>query len=325
MAHARVILHLEPQYHAWYLTAPRLAMFGKIGRLISARGGTVVLAPRLHRRLTHHEAKGDGDLHISDSANLRGTGWLNTSIAYLTGFWHLDAMGLLTGEDMDRRGALMPLGGLDHAQAQAFFEDLRAKTLESRHTRHEQMEIAPQNLPKGCIAVFLQGPAPQRHGQHYFIGPEMIELVGKAAQGRPVLVKPHPLFFDEGAQFVKEACAAGLDVALARAHIHDILAAAAVTVSINSAAAVEGFLHGTPAIICGRADFAPLCETLLDPDQMDATLASALATPRDYAPWMHWYLTRHAIAINQPEAEARILARFAEAGFDEDRLGLRRA
>ena len=44
---------------------------------------------------------------------------------------------------------------------------------------------------------------------------------------------------------------------------------------------------------------------------------------RDYAGWLYWYLNHHAIAIDAAEAEARILARFARAGFDADRLGLR--
>ena len=122
---------------------------------------------------------------------------------------------------------------------------------------------------------------------------------------------------------VADAQAQGLAVQLAQAHIHDLLAACAVTVSINSAAAIEGFLHGKPTILCGRGDFAALGETLIDPDDFAQTLERALTTPRDYAGWLCWYLTQHAVAIDGHDAEARILARFARAGFDADRLGLR--
>lgn len=322
MSRARVILHIDAQYHGRLAQTKRLAMFGKIHALITARGGEVMLATRPKGRLSQADVKGDGDLHIVDSSNARGVGWLNSSIAYLTGFWHLDDMGILSGAEMARRGDLCHPEPAGSTQAHQFFDQLCMRTKDKRRTRHQQPEtISP--LPKGCIAVFLQGRAPERHGQHFFIGPEMIEAVARGAQGRAVLVKPHPLFWDEGVQMVADTRAQGLSVHLAQAHVHDLLAACDVTVSINSAAAIEGFLHGKPAILCGRGDFAPLGETMIDPDQFAEILGRALKAQRDYAGWLHWYLTQHAIAVDAPEAEAHILKRFAAAGFDADRLGLR--
>lgn len=322
MGRARVILHIDPQYHDRFMQTKRLAMFGKIHTIITARGGEVLVAPRPKGRLSVSEAQGDGDLHIVESGGARGVGWLNSSIAYLTGFWHLDDKGILSGADMAARGDVVPPAPPDAAQASAFFGELCARLKDKRRTRHQQPEtITP--LPQGCIAVFLQGRAPERHGQHFFIGPEIIEAAARGADGRAVLVKPHPLFMEDGAQMVADAQAQGLAVQLAQAHIHDLLAACAVTVSINSAAAVEGFLHGKPTILCGRGDFAALGETLIDPDDFAQTLHRALTVRRDYAGWLYWYLNHHAIAIDSAEAEARILARFARAGFDADRLGLR--
>lgn len=322
MGRARVILHIDPLYHDRYVQTKRLAMFGKIHEIITARGGEILLAPRPKGRLSAVEAEGDGDVHIVDSSNARGAGWLNSSIAYLTGFWHLDGMGILSGAEMATRGDMLPPAPPDTAKAAAFFADICARIKDKRRTRHKQPETitAP---PQGCIAVFLQGRAPERHGQHFFIGPEIIEAAARGAGGRAVMVKPHPLFWDDGAQMVADAQAQGLAVQLAQAHIHDLLAACAVTVSINSAAAIEGFLHGKPTILCGRGDFAAMGETLIDPDEFTETLHRALTVRRDYAGWLYWYLTEAAIAINAPDAEARILARFARAGFDADRLGLR--
>jgi hypothetical protein len=322
MGRARVILHIDPQYHDRLVQTKRLAMFGKIHEIISARGGEVLLAPRPKSRLSSQDAQGDGDVHVVESSSARGVGWLNSSIAYLTGYWHLDGVGILSGAEMAARGDMLPPAPPEAAKAAAFFSQLCARLKDKRRTRHQQPETTAP-LPEGCIAVFLQGRAPERHGQHFFIGPEIIEAAARGARGRAVLVKPHPLFLEEGAQLVADAQAQGLAVHLAQAHVHDLLAACAVTVSINSAAAVEGFLHGKPTILCGRGDFAALGETLIDPDDFAQTLERALTTPRDYAGWLCWYLTEHAIAIDAPNAEARILARFARAGFDEDRLGLR--
>jgi len=322
MGRARVILHIDPQYHDRFVQTKRLAMFGKINYIITARGGEVLLASRPKGRLSATDAQGDGDLHVVESSNARGTGWLNSSIAYLTGFWHLDGMGILSGAEMAARGDMLPPAPPDAAKAAAFFAGICARLKHKRRTRHQQPETSTP-LPQGCIAVFLQGRAPERHGQHFFTGPEIIEAAARGAGGRAVLVKPHPLFWDIGAQMVVQAQAQGLAVQLAQAHIHDLLAACAITVSVNSAAAIEGFLHGKPTILCGRGDFAAMGETLIEPDDFAQTLQRALTTPRDYAGWLYWYLTHHAIAIDGPDAEARILARFARAGFDTDRLGLR--
>jgi hypothetical protein len=322
MGRARVILHIDPKYHDRFTQTKRLAMFGKIHDIITARGGEVLLAIRPKGRLSATEAHGDGDLHVVESSNARGTGWLNSSIAYLTGYWHLDGMGILSGAEMAARGDMLPPAPPDAAKAAAFFGQLCSRFKDKRRTRHQQPETTTP-LPQGCIAVFLQGRAPERNGQHFFTGPEIIEAAALGAGGRTVLIKPHPLFWDEGAQMVADAQAQGLAVQLAQAHIHDLLAACAVTVSINSAAAIEGFLHGKPTILCGRADFAAMGETLIDPDAFTETLQRALTTSRDYAGWLCWYLTQHAIAIDAPDADTRILARFARAGFDAERLGLR--
>ncbi len=319
---ARVILHLEPRYHDRYRKAQRLVMFKYIDDIITARGGKVELRAPIHGRLPPDLSKGDGDLHIVESGNSRGTGWLNSNLAYLTGFWHLNPLGITSAKDAAARGPLLPDLPANTQEADRFFAQLQRHFKDGRRARHTQPDPR-SDLPQGAIAVFLQGPAPQRYGQHYYLETEIIEAAARGAGGRPVLVKPHPLFEDQGRALVAEAQAAGLHIHLAEAHVHDLLAAADVTVSINSAAAIEGFLHGKPAIICGAADYAPLAETLLDPDDFASAFQRARATPRDYAGWLHWYLTQFAIQIDAPSAERQILRRFAQAGFDADRLGLR--
>jgi hypothetical protein len=319
---ARVILHLEPRYHEKYRLSPRLVMFKLIEDIITARGGQVELRAPIHGRLPDDLARGDGDLHIVENGNARGFGWLNSNLAYLTGFWHMRAQGIYSAKDMAARGPLLPATPPDPVAAAAFFARLMSHFKDGRRARHKQPKTVQHDLPKGAIAVFLQGPAPLRYQQNYFLEAEILETVARRAGGRPVLVKPHPLFAEQGAELIGAARAQGLDIIPVDAHVHDVLAAADVTVSINSAAAIEGFLHGKPAIICGAADFAPLAETLLDPDDFSGALQRALSVPRDYAPWLYWYLTRYAIDLAAPDLADQILARFAAAGFDSAALGL---
>lgn len=140
--------------------------------------------------------------------------------------------------------------------------------------------------------MFLQGPQPALRGAAHCSAEAMLRAVLDGAGGRPVVIKPHPLVPETGLAAIEALAREGRAMTVTGANIHDILARAAVTVSINSAVALEGFLHGRPAILFGRSDFHPLAETVTNPDDF-------------------------------PALEAQILAIFARAGFDADALGLR--
>lgn len=316
---ARVVLHIHKAFHGTYRTTNRMIMFKLIDDIITSRGGEVVISGLLGARA--QTPPSDNDLHVVESGFMRAPGWLNANLAYITGYWHLGPRGALTAQEMDARGDLVPDFGPNPHSADDFFAKLVARFVDKRRSRYIQPALRT-DLPKGGIAVFLQGPSPEKLGYHYFTAPEIIEAVARGAGGRAVMIKPHPLWHDSGLAQIRAAQDQGLNVMLADAHVHDILAACDVSVSINSAASFEGFLHKKPAIICGRADFAPLAETLLDPDDFAQTLNRALATPRSYAPWMQWYLTQHALPIDTQNSAAQILDLFAAAGFDGARLGL---
>ncbi|HMS96129.1 MAG TPA: hypothetical protein PKA03_13100, partial [Tabrizicola sp.] len=91
---------------------------------------------------------------------------------------------------------------------------------------------------------------------------------------------------------------------------------------INSAAAIEGMLHGKPAILCGRADFAELAETVTSPTEMAPALSRALHRPRDHDRGLFWYFNQHCLDIASPGFEARLFARLAAQGFPPERLGI---
>ena len=97
---------------------------------------------------------------------------------------------------------------------------------------------------------------------------------------------------------------------------------AVLWVAVYSHRGLEVFLHDKPAILCGRADFAVMAETVTDPADFPAAIARALVTPRDYAPWFQWYFAERCLALEAPGFEQRLLAIFATAGFDAARLGL---
>jgi hypothetical protein len=81
-------------------------------------------------------------------------------------------------------------------------------------------------------------------------------------------------------------------------------------------------LHGKPAVLFGRSDFHHFVETVQTPAAFPAALARALTTPRNDARALFWYLGQHCLDITASSFDARLLAIFATAGFDANRLGL---
>jgi hypothetical protein len=170
--------------------------------------------------------------------------------------------------------------------------------------------------------VLLQGKTPYRMGQCDVPQHEIILAACRAAAGREVVVKRHPQSISEGAWTIAKAADAGAAFQLFEGNIHDLLAACSVTVSINSAAAMEGFLHRKPAILFGQSDFESLVTRVHQPADFPQALHQALTTERRYAKMIHWYFTRHTLEVASPDFEARVLDAFAKVGFGRDRLGL---
>jgi hypothetical protein len=319
---AKVILHIDPRYHDRYRKAGHLAIFPLIEDIMTRAGGQVIIAPRPPLTLPRDLRWGDGDLHIVQGGAAQGVGYLNAGLAYLTGYWHLDAQGVLA--DSSALGRSFDPANVDAIAAKAFMADLQARFVAARASRYTQSKDRADDLPQGCIAVFLQGPGVATRKQTYLGQKDMLRTVVQGAQGRQVVVKAHPLRREHGAALMADLRGEGLKFTEANPNVHDLLAACAVTVSINSAAAIEGFLHGKPAILFGRSDFAGQVETVRRAQDFPAALHSALNQPRNYAPWLQWYFTQICIDITAPDPATRILTAFAEAGFDAVRLGLRR-
>ena len=63
-------------------------------------------------------------------------------------------------------------------------------------------------------------------------------------------------------------------------------------------------------------------QTAQTADAFAAALARALADPPDYARALYWYFGLNCLDITADSFDARLLAIFAEAGFDAARLGL---
>ena len=262
----------------------------------------------------------DGNLHIVENGRMQGAGWLNAATAYIRGFWHMDPRGVQA--ESTAREAVFDPRKVDGPAARAFFQSMQKRFVTPRLSRFRQPRSRADDLPEGAVALFLQGRSAYHAGRCKLPMDRMIRCVASGAGGRAVLVKPHPQAVDEGLAAIARATAMGAQVQLTQANVHDVLAAAAVTVSVNSAVAMEGFLHRKPAILFGRSDFPSLATQARDEVDFPAALEAALSAHWPYPKMLHWYFGQHTLELAAPDFEDRALAAFARVGFSRQRLGL---
>ncbi|MES2145978.1 MAG: hypothetical protein V4516_16890 [Pseudomonadota bacterium] len=318
-AAASVIFHVPDRYHALLAKPDRPMIYHIIRDLVVSRGGRVMLAPPDIARDAQGRALPDGDLHIVNNGAAVGPGYLNAATAYLADYWHLDPQGVQANSSIG--GKAFDATAIDPIAAASHLKALRARFVLPRRSRYRQA-AKRADLPPGGIAVFLQGPAPYARGQAHLRPEAMLRAVCAGAGGRAVWVKPHPLKPEEGLALIARLRTQGLPLTQVDANVHDLLASACATVSVNSAAAIEGLMHGTPAILLGKSDFHFVAETVTRPEEFAPALDRALARPRDYAAFLYWYFHDQCLWLGDRALADRIWTIFAAAGFPPARLGL---
>jgi hypothetical protein len=315
-----VHLHINPRdLHDWR-GRHRIALFTRIAVMCEARGLAFRAIARNPDEMRRRQAAEDGNLHIVENGRVEGEGWLNTAMAYLRGFWHLDPRGV-HAESLAAR-AVFDADEVDGAAAKRFFADLHGRFVQRRRSRFHQPREVAQDLPLGAVALFLQGPSAFFNGRCKLTVDEMILAVAQGSGGRPVLVKPHPQVLEDGRAAIARAVAQGATVQATEANVHDVLAASAVTVSVNSAVAMEGFLHRKPAILFGGSDFPSLVTQAAGAADFPMALEAALAADWAYPEMIHWYFSRHTVELAARDFEDRVFAAFDRVGFPCARLDL---
>lgn len=322
---AKVVFHLPKQFHDNYLELTHLSLFRKIHDLITSRGGEIEVRRR-HEALRspfqtdlaeYLEAE---NLHIIENGMVLKSNALNTALAYLPPYFHLDGRGVLA--ESSAGGAVYDEKEVNTVLAMSKFRGLQDRLVKKRRSRYGPKEEHTK-IPGGCIAVFLQGDNPHRQGTAYCDNETLLRTVAEHAGDRTVVVKAHPISKQlDDAQLILKLLQEGLPLVATDANIHDILRQCDVTVSYNSAVSIEGFLHNKPAILFGKSDFHHVVEVVRRPDDFSIALEAALSKSVDYAKYVHWYFSKHTLSVEDWQIEAKILQAFERAGFSEARLKL---
>nr|WP_237684800.1 hypothetical protein [Szabonella alba] len=133
---------------------------------------------------------------------------------------------------------------------------------------------------------------------------------------RAIVIKPHPLDTDpDTRRFLRRMAGRDARVQVLEANIHDILAQASVTVTINSAVGLESLLHRVPVVLCGRTDFHHGCRTATDAASLDAEIGQAAARPVPFDAYLYWYLGLNCLNAGSPRLLDDFLGRVAATGF----------
>lgn len=295
--------------------------YGKIAEGWRARGGRVAFL--VHDRETvPAEMAADEGFHIIDHGAVRHPRALNCGTAYVAPFRNLDPWGIRAFSSI----AALPFDGqrYSHKAARAFQQRLHRRLVDARISRYPQpQEIA--TITSGCIAVFLQSETHRLVGETcYLTMREMVASLLERSDPRPIVIKPHPRdFTSDTHSWLRRLQRKDRRVRVVDANIHDVIGAAAVVVTINSAVGIEAMIHGKPVVLCGRADFHHCAQTVRAAPEMDGAIAAAEGNSWPYAGFLFWYFIKNCVAGGRATLIDDLLSRIEANGFDVECFGLR--
>ncbi len=277
---------------------------------------------RVHRRETvPAQIAADGGFHLIDHGGQPHPRALILGSAYIAPWHYCDPRGIR---------AISTIGDLafdpetvPEARAAAFQAELYSNLVTRRRSRYFQPEERLE-VPSGCVAVFLQTEAHRGVAEtcHLRLRP-MIKALLARDDPRPIVVKPHPRDTDiDTFDWLARKARRDGRLRIIPANIHDILAACAVVVTINSAVGIEAMVHGKPVVLCGHADFHHACVTVRQADEMDAAIAHAQAADWPHARYLSWFYQDHCLDPRRPDLAQAVLARIAATGYDLRHLGV---
>lgn len=319
----KIILHLKPGDVSTDLKGWHLRLYRSIRELCEVENIDFQIRQRdpdirVGTRILDDNRFDDGNLHIIDDRSLQAKGVLNAGVAYFWEFWHLDPIGTKAFSSIGQ--ATYDPEAVSVRRTQTFASNLKRRYLGKRKSKYKQPEES-QTLPSNAISVFFQGKYPINAGATKHSDIDVLLATQTAVGDQPIIVKPHPLSSDAtDISIVRELARQDERIVLTDANVHDILASSACTVSINSTVALEGYLHGVPAVLCGTSDFHHIARTVIDLSQLSPEFGKAVEMELDYENYLAWYFLKNCIHLNSGRLQDRFWERLAKVGFPKERF-----
>ena len=288
-------------------------VYERIGRALEPFGARFEYV--LHNRDTALALiEGDRDFHILERGTVQHPRALNCGSAYIAPFHYLDPVGtryLSSIGQMTFDPAQIDLGA-----AMAFQAELFAAHAQARKSRYDQPK-EKLDIPPGCIAVFLQSESHRAVGEALYVSMrQMVKALLARDDPRAIVVKPHPRDIDfETLGWLVQKSRKDSRLHIIPANIHDILAAASLVVTINSAVGIEAMIHGRPVITCGQADFHHATEVVRARGGFEAACARAESRAWPHAQYLYWFYRVNCISMASPTLGADVMAKITTTGY----------
>ena len=256
----------------------------------------------LDRETLRDQVDADNRFHIVHEGALRHARAMIAAPAYVAPFWHLDASGGRRCSSI--AGKTFQAHPIDKIRATNFFNALRQVRVV-----HDPAEVAPDSL-----LVLFQKPnatlAPA-----YLDRFEMLETALAHWSG-PVLLRLHPDARKEDGVMARITALQEVhpNLAITEAHITALLPAVARLLSVNSGMTLEAYLHRTPAILCGKADFHHIAEVARSAEALEDIL-KAPAPGRATAKYLYWYFAQNCLSANAYDLPDQMIRRIHAQGY----------
>lgn len=293
-------------------------VYGRMGRALEPFGGSYEYV-LMNRETILDQVESDDDFHIFERGPIHHPRVLNCGSAYIAPYYYLDPVGTRYLSSIGGMGFDPDL--IDPQAALAFQRELYAAQAVPRISRCEQPDLRLP-VPEGCIAVFLQSESHRGVGEALYVTMRQIVKTLLAREDpRPIVVKPHPHDIDfETLDWLMRKERKDPRFHILPANIHDILSAASVVVTINSAVGIEAMIHSRPVITCGQADFHHATEVVRSRADLDAAIARAEGKSWPHAAYLYWFYMQNCLSMQSPNLGEDVMRKIRATGYF-DRLG----
>lgn len=257
----------------------------------------------LDRETLRDRIETDSKFHVIHEGALRHERAMIAAPAYVAPFWHLDADGGRRCSSIAEK--TFQAHPIDKTRATNFFNAMR----------QVRVTQPPAEVADGSLLVLFQKPnatlAPA-----YIDRFDMLETALAHWSG-PVLLRLHPEARREEDVMARIAALQEThpNLTLTEAHITALLPAVSRVLSVNSGMTLEAYLHRTPAILCGKADFHHIADTARSTEALEEIL-KAPSPGRATAKYLYWYFAQNCLSANAYDLPDQIIRRIHARGYE---------
>ncbi len=244
-----------------------------------------------------------------------GRNILHAMPSYVWGFWYLDEVGVHWNSSL--RFARFCPDEVDFAKAEYFFNGVSGYMLRENVSKLPQEVRMKNPMQDAAAVVFCQEIEDAANRSHYLPTEKMIRATASTCREELVYVKPHPNQSKAARKAILDVAADYQNVTVSDASVHDLIDAARMVVTQNSAAGFEGLMQKRCVITCAKSDFWHATLTPKKETDLREALRFGPEAMADfpYEKYLYWFLDRNCLEPAKDEFEKRAWARIKDKLF----------